>query len=95
MVGHGTIGTDGVAGGGFPEVPGSGDGEGVVVAGGTLCVVSPAALVVIGVGGPIVVAGGVEVVGAVCAGAAVGAAVLGTEVCRGAAAGGTAPARLV
>jgi hypothetical protein len=55
-------------------------------------VVSPAALVVIGVGGPMVVAGGVALVGAVCAGAAVGAAAVGVEVCRGGAAGGTAPA---
>ncbi|HEY3616461.1 MAG TPA: hypothetical protein VGK96_06580, partial [Candidatus Sulfotelmatobacter sp.] len=68
---------------------------GVLVEGGTLCVFSPAALVVIGVGGPIVVGGGVEVVGAAGAGAAVGATAVGVEVCRGGAAGGTAPARLV
>ncbi|HXJ88903.1 MAG TPA: hypothetical protein VMS18_18950 [Candidatus Binatia bacterium] len=69
----------GVAGGALPGVSGAGAvdcGVGVVWAGDELCVPPPAALVVIGVGGPI------GFVGAVVVGAAfgVGAGAAGTEV---------------
>ena len=101
VAGHGGSGVDGLTGWLFPGAPDIWVLDVGAFGGGTLCVLSPAALVVIGVGGPIVVGGGVgDVVGAVegapgAAAVPVGGAAVGGGACGGAPVGGTALERLL